>query len=945
MGNEEKDLPAPVRLADEAIEVLRREGAEPDQKLIAQLRGYAMQQEKTGALPDLAGLVAAARQGPAFFKAARAPVNRTARENHRTYESVVAQLNAGFSAFAGQENIEQKLLTACRDGNLEEAREILTRLQLTTRDTEPLRHAVHEGHADIVGLLLQQEKVDKNAWKNMALQIAASAGQLGIVRYAVEQCGADPAINDNYALISAVEHRHVEIVRYLLEQEHIDAGAKQNTILRLAAENGCSEIVRLLLKQGGVNTAAYDNLVLCFASDKGHHGIVRLLLEQDRVDAAAQKQAALCHAAKRGHLEIARLLLDHGADAAANDSAALRVAVEGGHLDIVRLLLRQGGMGGARDKALCSAAFNGKTEIVRLLLKQDGVNAAAYDNLALRFAAEKGHHEIVRLLLEQDRVDAAAKNNLPLRLSIGNSHIETVALLLEHGVRAGEDAEEMLCKAAYRNCPEIVRLLVEKGGINNSAQKNAALFVAAEFGHAETVRYLLDHGADMAAGDHRALHVAASRGKEKVVRILFERGADIKAWDEQLLRGALSHNHMALAQLLYERQAELYHSLADSMNIDASTPPSQKDLYDYIVSQRQWAALTGACAPLSLHSFDPALFRKDAYNAVCAMLEKEGYDTSSTNGPPVLRTRVMAYQASTLFETEARVLTYLERWGGAGHQPLHNLIHFLHMPKKADFNLKDWQSAIMACGPVMAKLLAFADKLPSPLRNDEGTAWSPVKTRAEIARIKFNRAAEHPELAALCFNYQVPEASFERALDIVQATPPHNKNIPEITLEGENFDIEGGKFYRLPANDVRGLFLGELTDCCQSVGGAGSDCAIHGYTSENGGFYVVENARGQIIAQTWAWRGERGEMCWDTLEMLGQNVRPAQWEKLLRAVADDLSRRQDHDVTALTVGTGGDTPGLVLGKVFEQAQKPAKPRHYGGYRESQRQLLVWRPET
>jgi hypothetical protein len=153
--------------------------------------------------------------------------------------------------------------------------------------------------------------------------------------------------------------------------------------------------------------------------------------------------------------------------------------------------------------------------------------------------------------------------------------------------------------------------------------------------------------------------------------------------------------------------------------------------------------------------------------------------------------------------------------------------------------------------------------------------------------------------------------------------------------------MEGAKFYRLPIGDVRGLFLGQMTDCCQSIGGVGSACAAHGYISEQGGFFVLENAKGKIVGQTWAWRGKGGEMCFDSLETLGDHVKDGQWEKLLAEVGKELAARKDHDVTALHIGMGGKTPDS-LQRAFRSATL-ATPRDHTSYRDSTNvQIRVWK---
>jgi hypothetical protein len=216
-----------------------------------------------------------------------------------------------------------------------------------------------------------------------------------------------------------------------------------------------------------------------------------------------------------------------------------------------------------------------------------------------------------------------------------------------------------------------------------------------------------------------------------------------------------------------------------------------------------------------------------------------------------------------------------------------------------------------------------------------------VKTREKVAEFAYKNAAENPALAMLCLEHSIHEYAFNEALELTKKIPAE-KNVPDIVIDGAEFDMPGATFHRLAANDIRGLFLGELTDCCQSIGGAGSECAAHGFTSEDSGFYVVENAKGQIIGQTWAWRGEKGELVFDSLETLGQNVKADQWLKLTKAFKKALANKPGN-VTALHIGTGGATPGK-LTRAFTAAARPAKPLGYeeSGYRDSKQQVVVWK---
>lgn len=70
----------------------------------------------------------------------------------------------------------------------------------------------------------------------------------------------------------------------------------------------------------------------------------------------------------------------------------------------------------------------------------------------------------------------------------------------------------------------------------------------------------------------------------------------------------------------------------------------------------------------------------------------------------------------------------------------------------------------------------------------------------------------------------------------------------------------------LPRDDVRGLYLGQHTYCCQHPDGVGKSCAWHGQESPQGGFFVIEDGNKNIVTQSWTWLSDDGGVCFDSIE-------------------------------------------------------------------------------
>lgn len=69
----------------------------------------------------------------------------------------------------------------------------------------------------------------------------------------------------------------------------------------------------------------------------------------------------------------------------------------------------------------------------------------------------------------------------------------------------------------------------------------------------------------------------------------------------------------------------------------------------------------------------------------------------------------------------------------------------------------------------------------------------------------------------------------------------------------------------LESDNPEQLVLGEMTDCCQLIGGEGQGCLISGLENESQGFVKVEK-NGQVYAQSWFWTHE-DVLCFDSIEL------------------------------------------------------------------------------
>ncbi|MGQ0527431.1 MAG: hypothetical protein ACT4OY_05295 [Alphaproteobacteria bacterium] len=140
-----------------------------------------------------------------------------------------------------------------------------------------------------------------------------------------------------------------------------------------------------------------------------------------------------------------------------------------------------------------------------------------------------------------------------------------------------------------------------------------------------------------------------------------------------------------------------------------------------------------------------------------------------------------------------------------------------------------------------------------------------------------NRLSENPTFTELAFKYELSPKYFSMGLDVLKAAKTKDY-LPEIFIDGAYLGQPDYYMEKLQPGDPIGLFLGKLTDCCQSIDwereDTGKKCAIHGTVSEYSGFYVwKKKTDGQItdsdpiIAQSWAWLSKHNQIIFDSFEI------------------------------------------------------------------------------
>lgn len=357
-----------------------------------------------------------------------------------------------------------------------------------------------------------------------------------------------------------------DIVEILLKRganPNIYGGSRMGSALSAAAHNGDLSVVELLLNEGadlheGLGTSLEDfqdmGLDETDADERSFGRYINPPFDvSDRRTKAQDRKTALFEAVSRGNTEIVNLLLDRGAMVNVRNGkeglTALFKACERQHKDIVRSLLNKGAFVDKTDTKGCTPLARAcmsrrahSDETVRLLLEADAdvKRFAPRTGSVLRAATVKGNEAAVRLLLQYG---ADVKEASPLMEALRRRHTRIAKLLVENGANVnfmesfGDGVPCWLHQQPVTSC--IAETLRSLHGISQlclwpgheiktekpvSGWTETPLWIAAALGDVESVKPLLENGANIAFCNHcvnmTALDIAAFEEHEEVVNLL-----------------------------------------------------------------------------------------------------------------------------------------------------------------------------------------------------------------------------------------------------------------------------------------------------------------------------------------------------------------------------------------------------------------------------------------
>ncbi len=304
-----------------------------------------------------------------------------------------------------------------------------------------------------------------------------------------------------------------------------------------------------------------------------------------------------------------------------------------------------------------------------------------------------------------------------------------------------------------------------------------------------------------------------------------------------------------------------------------------------------WSLLFKRKAPLGLTDEDPHPTKLDRVSQRTFRALMEIVKAQSTDDSALAANTKAAYHLALGFRDIQSVKRWVAAVTGGSIDNVVN-IHDAYVDANkllATTNRTAWV-AFLTQFPDLRWSLAYF----SVFEKEFGRAPTGKREFVDFAGTQEFENIEDIEVARLSAKHGLDQDEFEDYQEFFKKHPGKKATmLPGIELREGSY-----VFRKLDDHDKTGPFLGLATDCCQHLHNAGSSCAKAGWKHPESGFYVVEKD-GDIVAQSWAWRGKDGELCFDSIEGLGNISIPSVAELYLKAAKALIGRL---GITKVTVG-------------------------------------------
>lgn len=367
-----------------------------------------------------------------------------------------------------------------------------------------------------------------------------------------EQINTTDSVTETTALHYSARSYNTNITNLLVQHfSDVDCpDINQRTPSFIAATMGYVGILMVLFERGANLHLTAANLDIESASHS-----------RDPVTECKRKKCgySLLHtAAQEGNVDVVKFLLQHNVRISRPTSVnntPIQLAAASGHLETVGILKKAGGI--LDEFSLHHSAAGGHRQVVQYLLRE-GVKDTCiqstpssmpltqedqelkatkiyrYDNrhlylreTALHAAVRRGHVSVIELLLREGQNAVNCSNSAgrnPQHEAVLLNNYNTLKVLLQSGASANVHCDTRISNIQFET------FVPGKFENNPCPCGFSPLHIAAMYGHHSIAELLIEHKADVNAGDCNGstpLHVASCQGTSSLIILLVNSGADI----------------------------------------------------------------------------------------------------------------------------------------------------------------------------------------------------------------------------------------------------------------------------------------------------------------------------------------------------------------------------------------------------------------------------------
>ena len=235
--------------------------------------------------------------------------------------------------------------------------------------------------------------------------------------------------------------------------------------------------------------------------------------------------------------------------------------------------------------------------------------------------------------------------------------------------------------------------------------------------------------------------------------------------------------------------------------------------------------------------------------------------------------------------------------------------------------------------------------------NREVDKLLPKHVMSAITTVKYNDVEnDNKTLALIVGKYGYTQEQFEKIQELFNK----GKSIKSESIKlfiADDYEKNIISYELLEKDNPLGVVLGNITNCCQIIGGAGQSCVEYGITQPNSKF-ITFNYNNTIIGQSWVWYDEESKtICLDNIEVPEKyydilnkksNLQKTFIECLYRVAKGFKEEMKLHglQVEHVTIGEGYNDVNKILEKAFGKEKIGVKLKDYNGYSDASKQYEI-----